>query len=103
MAADKLACYQRCGDNQKTGIALGDHMKKDTIGPLGTYADPERALQKLRVYTSKGNEANHVELFKQMNIEALVQRYIASFYKTKVMQIISSFLSMITSTSPSTS
>ena len=70
MAADKLACYLRCGDNQKTGSALRDHMKKDTIGLFGTYADPQRTLQKLREYTSKGNEANHEELFKRMNIEA---------------------------------
>ena len=47
MAADKLACYLRCGDNRKTGSALGDHMKKDTIGLFGTYADPQRTLQKL--------------------------------------------------------
>ena len=103
MAADKLACYLRCGDNRKTGSALGDHMKKDTIGLFGTYADPQRTLQKLREYTSKGNEAKHEELFKQMTIEALVQRYITSFYKAKVMQIHSSFLSMVTFTSPSTS
>ena len=83
MAADKLACYLRCGDNRKTGSALGDHMKKDTIGLFGTYADPQRTLQKLREYTSKGNEAKHEELFKQMNIEAFVNVTLRAFTRQK--------------------
>ena len=65
MAADKLACYLRCGDNQKTSSALRDHMKKDTMGLFGTFKDPQMALQKLRGYTSDGNEAKHEELWKK--------------------------------------
>ena len=83
MAADKLACYLRCGDNRKTGSALGDHMKKDTIGLFGTYADPQRTLQKLREYTSKGNEAKHEELFKRMDIEAFNNVTLRAFTRQK--------------------
>ena len=84
MAAEKVAFYQRCGDNQKSGSALEDHMKKDTVSLFGIYAEPQMTLQKLREYTSKGNEAKHEELWKKLNMEAFVDRYITSFYKTKV-------------------
>ena len=86
MAADKLAYYQRCGDNQKSGSALEDHMKKNTMSLFGTHTDPQMTLQKLREYTSNGNEAKHEELWKKLNIEAFIDRYVTSYYKSKAAQ-----------------
>ena len=83
MAADKLAYYQRCGDNQKSGSALEDHMKKNTMSLFGTHTDPQMTLQKLRGYTSDGNEAKHEELFKRMNIEAFNNVTLRAFTRHK--------------------